>query len=54
MLDAFLQAMAKRGLTLYPEQEEAILELGCGNGEFARELAKRDHRGVDWARDRSD
>ena len=30
MLDAFLQAMAKRGLTLYPEQEEAILELFAG------------------------
>src|SRR4051812_7289698 len=30
VLDAFLQAMAKRGLTLYPEQEEAILELFAG------------------------
>ncbi|MEI6107689.1 MAG: DEAD/DEAH box helicase, partial [Opitutae bacterium] len=27
VLDAFLKAMAARGLTLYPEQEEAILEL---------------------------
>lgn len=25
--------------------EEAILDLGCGNGELARELAKRGHRG---------
>jgi SAM-dependent methyltransferase len=25
--------------------EEKILDLGCGNGEFARALAKRDHRG---------
>ncbi|HET6594910.1 MAG TPA: class I SAM-dependent methyltransferase [Anaerolineales bacterium] len=25
--------------------DEAILDLGCGNGEFARELAKRGHRG---------
>src|SRR5262245_66183192 len=24
---------------------EAILDLGCGNGELARELAKRGHRG---------
>src|SRR5215211_2438902 len=24
---------------------ESILDLGCGNGEFARELAKRGHRG---------
>lgn len=24
---------------------ESILDLGCGNGEFARELAKRSHRG---------
>ncbi len=30
VLDAFLAAMAKRGLTLYPEQEEAILELFAG------------------------
>ena len=30
VLDAFLQAMARRGLTLYPEQEEAILELFAG------------------------
>src|SRR6187551_2934326 len=30
VLDAFLQAMAKRGLTLYAEQEEAILELFAG------------------------
>lgn len=26
-------------------REESILDLGCGNGEFARELAKRRHRG---------
>jgi tRNA (uracil-5-)-methyltransferase TRM9 len=25
--------------------DESILDLGCGNGELARELAKRDHRG---------
>ena len=25
--------------------DEAILDLGCGNGELARELAKRGHRG---------
>ncbi len=30
VLDAFLQAMTGRGLTLYPEQEEAILELFAG------------------------
>ncbi|HWA27967.1 MAG TPA: DUF3516 domain-containing protein [Lacunisphaera sp.] len=30
VLDAFLAAMAQRGLTLYPEQEEAILELFAG------------------------
>jgi SAM-dependent methyltransferase len=26
--------------------DESILDLGCGNGELARELAKRDHRGA--------
>ena len=26
--------------------DESILDLGCGNGEFARELAKRGHRGL--------
>lgn len=26
--------------------DESILDLGCGNGEFARELAKRGHRGI--------
>jgi tRNA (uracil-5-)-methyltransferase TRM9 len=26
--------------------DESILDLGCGNGEFARELAKRGHRGT--------
>lgn len=26
--------------------DERILDLGCGNGELARELAKRDHRGA--------
>ena len=30
VLDAFLRAMTARGLTLYPEQEEAILELFAG------------------------
>jgi 2-polyprenyl-3-methyl-5-hydroxy-6-metoxy-1,4-benzoquinol methylase len=25
--------------------DESILDLGCGNGELARELAKREHRG---------
>jgi superfamily II RNA helicase len=30
VLDAFLAAMAARGITLYPEQEEAILELFAG------------------------
>ena len=30
VLDAFLKAMAARGLELYPEQEEAILELFAG------------------------
>jgi tRNA (uracil-5-)-methyltransferase TRM9 len=25
--------------------EEAVLDLGCGNGELARELMRRDHRG---------
>jgi len=25
--------------------DESILDLGCGNGEFAREVAKRGHRG---------
>ena len=27
------------------EGDESILDLGCGNGEFTRELAKRGHRG---------
>src|SRR4030095_7682004 len=26
--------------------DESILDLGCGNGELARELAKRGHRGM--------
>jgi 2-polyprenyl-3-methyl-5-hydroxy-6-metoxy-1,4-benzoquinol methylase len=26
--------------------DESILDLGCGNGELARELAKRGHRGA--------
>ncbi len=30
VLDAFLKVMAARGITLYPEQEEAILELFAG------------------------
>ena len=28
------------------KEDESILDLGCGNGEFARELAKRGHRGL--------
>jgi SAM-dependent methyltransferase len=28
------------------EGDESILDLGCGNGEFARELAKHGHRGA--------
>ena len=28
------------------EGDESIMDLGCGNGEFARELAKRGHRGL--------
>ena len=28
------------------EGDESILDLGCGNGELARELAKRGHRGA--------
>ena len=28
------------------ERDESILDLGCGNGEFARELAKRHHLGL--------
>jgi len=31
VLDRFLAVMAGRGLTLYPEQEEAILELFAGH-----------------------
>src|SRR4026209_1903551 len=27
------------------KRDESILDLGCGNGELARELAKRGHRG---------
>src|SRR5215211_3432032 len=27
------------------EGDESILDLGCGNGELARELGKRGHRG---------
>src|SRR5215207_746990 len=34
--------------------DESILDLGCGNGELAREMAKRGHRGsylgVDFSR----
>src|SRR5512141_2305330 len=26
-------------------EDESVLDLGCGNGELARELAKRGHRG---------
>jgi 2-polyprenyl-3-methyl-5-hydroxy-6-metoxy-1,4-benzoquinol methylase len=28
------------------KRDESILDLGCGNGEFARELANRAHRGT--------
>jgi 2-polyprenyl-3-methyl-5-hydroxy-6-metoxy-1,4-benzoquinol methylase len=39
-----LQPGVKRMLESF-HGEEKILDLGCGNGEFARALAKRGHRG---------
>jgi tRNA (uracil-5-)-methyltransferase TRM9 len=32
-------------------REEDILDLGCGNGELARELIRRGHRGLYWGLD---
>jgi SAM-dependent methyltransferase len=40
-----LQPGVRRVLGLL-KGDESILDLGCGNGEFARGLAKRGHRGV--------
>ena len=40
-----LQPGVRRVLEML-QGDESILDLGCGNGEFARELAKREHRGV--------
>lgn len=39
-----IQPGARRVLEML-NGDESILDLGCGNGEFARELAKRGHRG---------
>ena len=39
-----LQPGARRVLGML-KGDEALLDLGCGNGEFARELAKSGHRG---------
>ncbi|HEX6035241.1 MAG TPA: class I SAM-dependent methyltransferase [Anaerolineales bacterium] len=39
-----LQPGVRRVLEML-QGEESILDLGCGNGELARELAKRGHRG---------
>src|SRR5688500_8254039 len=39
-----LQPGVRRALRIL-KGDESILDLGCGNGELARELAKRDHRG---------
>ena len=39
-----LQPGVRRVLEML-EGDESILDLGCGNGELARELAKRGHRG---------
>src|SRR5215211_2276449 len=39
-----LQPGVRRVLELL-EGDESILDLGCGNGEFGRELSKRGHRG---------
>src|SRR5689334_21329975 len=40
-----LQPGVRRVLSML-KGDESILDLGCGNGEFARELAKRGHNGV--------
>ena len=40
-----IQPGARRVLDML-KGDESILDLGCGNGEFARELAKRGHRGA--------
>ena len=40
-----IQPGARRALDML-KGDESILDLGCGNGEFARELAKRGHRGT--------
>lgn len=40
-----IQPGARRVLDML-KGDESILDLGCGNGEFARELAKRGHRGT--------
>jgi SAM-dependent methyltransferase len=39
-----LQPGVRRVLDMF-DGDESILDLGCGNGEFARELAKRHHCG---------
>ena len=39
-----IQPGVRRALEML-KGDENILDLGCGNGELARELAKRDHRG---------
>ena len=40
-----IQPGVRRALELL-KGDESILDLGCGNGELARELAKRGHRGA--------